>query len=78
MGECNPLSDSAYFKEPKVVILASHLGRTNGKFVKGLSLKPVAEALEKMIQHPVTFLEGYTEQAARNKVKNAKLGNILH
>ncbi|KAI9026290.1 3-phosphoglycerate kinase [Hyaloraphidium curvatum] len=41
----------------KAVILASHLGRPDGKKVDKYSLKPVAEELEKLLGKKVTFLQ---------------------
>jgi len=38
------------------VVLMSHLGRPDGKVIAKFSLKPVAEALEKLLGKPVTFL----------------------
>lgn len=40
----------------KAVILASHLGRPDGKKVEKYSLKPVAEEVEKLLGKKVTFL----------------------
>ncbi|MGA6925281.1 MAG: phosphoglycerate kinase [Desulfosarcina sp.] len=39
------------------LILMSHLGRPKGKRVPALSLKPCAEALERLLGHPVAFVE---------------------
>lgn len=38
------------------VVLMSHLGRPDGKVIAAFSLKPVAEALEKLLGKPVKFL----------------------
>jgi len=38
------------------VVLMSHLGRPDGKVIAKFSLKPVAEALEKLLGKPVKFL----------------------
>ncbi len=38
------------------VVLMSHLGRPDGKAIAKFSLKPVAEALEKLLGKPVKFL----------------------
>ncbi|HEY0864972.1 MAG TPA: phosphoglycerate kinase [Lacunisphaera sp.] len=39
------------------VVLASHLGRPDGKKIAKFSLKPVAAELEKLLGKPVTFLD---------------------
>jgi len=39
------------------VVLASHLGRPDGKKIAKFSLKPVAAELEKLLGQPVTFLD---------------------
>jgi len=39
------------------VVLASHLGRPDGKKIARFSLKPVAAELEKLLGKPVTFLD---------------------
>lgn len=39
------------------VVLASHLGRPDGKKIAKFSLKPVATELEKLLGKPVTFLD---------------------
>ncbi|MFQ3669922.1 MAG: phosphoglycerate kinase [Verrucomicrobiia bacterium] len=38
------------------VVLMSHLGRPNGQVTPKYSLKPVADKLAELLQHPVTFL----------------------
>ena len=38
------------------VVLASHLGRPDGKVIAKFSLKPVADELAKLLEKPVTFL----------------------
>src|SRR5690606_41341411 len=37
------------------LVLASHLGRPDGKVIEKFSLKPVAAALEKLLGQPVQF-----------------------
>ena len=45
-------------KGAKSVVLASHLGRPDGKPNPKFSLAPVAKALEAILGKPVTFLSG--------------------
>jgi phosphoglycerate kinase len=40
---------------PKKLILMSHLGRPDGKFVASMSLRPVADRLSKLIRMPVAL-----------------------
>ncbi|MDR0985177.1 MAG: phosphoglycerate kinase [Endomicrobium sp.] len=39
------------------IILISHLGRPNGKFVKNMSLKPVAKRLGEILNLPIKFID---------------------
>ena len=38
------------------VVLMSHLGRPDGRVIPSLTLKPIAEALEGLLERPVKFL----------------------
>jgi len=59
------------------VILCSHLGRPKGKVNLELSLKPVAEYLDKLIDAPVYFAEDCVGPKAASAVKKLKSGEIL-
>merc|ERR1719421_2460714 len=44
-------------KNPKSIVLASHLGRPDGRVQEKFSLAPVAKVLEEKLGKPVTFLK---------------------
>src|SRR5947207_3936178 len=58
------------------VILLAHFGRPKGRDVKD-SLKPVAEALSKVIKKPVAFADDCIGEAAAKAVAAMKDGDIL-
>src|SRR5438067_5649434 len=58
------------------VILLAHFGRPKGRDAKD-SLKPVAEALAKVIKKPVAFAEDCIGEAAAKAVAAMKDGDIL-
>ncbi|MGM5480041.1 MAG: phosphoglycerate kinase [Nanobdellota archaeon] len=49
-------------QSPKQLILASHLGRPNGKRMSTLSLHPVLDRLEEYLEQPVYFHQDIYEQ----------------
>jgi phosphoglycerate kinase len=58
------------------VVLASHLGRPNGRASPQLSLRPVAIRLSELLGRPVTFAEDSVGDAARRAVDEAhRAGN---
>src|SRR3954465_1429546 len=58
------------------VILLAHFGRPKGRDVRD-SLKPVAEALSKVIKKPVAFADDCIGEIAQNAVAAMKNGDIL-
>jgi phosphoglycerate kinase len=58
------------------VILLAHFGRPKGRDAKD-SLKPVAEALSKVIKKPVAFADDCIGEAAAKAVAAMKDGDIL-
>ena len=58
------------------VILLAHFGRPKGRDAKD-SLKPVAEALSKVIEKPVGFADDCIGEAAAKAVAAMKYGDIL-
>ena len=61
--------------DAKKIILISHLGRPEGKD-KSLSLKPVAEALKKLLPN-VSFIDDVSGPDVEQAVKAMKKGDIL-
>jgi len=59
------------------VVLASHLGRPDGKVIEKFSLKPVAAALEKLLGKPVQFVAESVGPAAENAAAALKPGQVL-
>ncbi|EMR09492.1 phosphoglycerate kinase [Pneumocystis murina B123] len=61
----------------KAVILASHLGRPNGKRNEKYSLKPVSEELERLLQRNVLFLDDCVGENVEKICKEATNGQII-
>jgi len=59
------------------VILCSHLGRPKGEVDPELSLKPVAEYLDKMVDAPVKFAEDCIGDVAQKAADELEPGQIL-
>lgn len=59
------------------VILMSHLGRPRGKIVKELSLEPVANHLEKLINKKVKFIDKSVGEVVKNEVNFLNPGEIV-
>ena len=59
------------------VILASHLGRPKGKVNPKMSLKPVAEALSKILNRKVSLASDCVGDAVLAQAKDMKEGDIL-
>ena len=59
------------------VILCSHLGRPKGEVKPGLSLKPVAEYLDNLIDAPVHFAEDCIGEKAESAAEALKTGQVL-
>ncbi len=59
------------------VILMSHLGRPDGKRIEKFSLKPVAEALQKLIGRPVQFLNDCVGAEVEAACAKAKPGDVI-
>jgi phosphoglycerate kinase len=59
------------------VVLCSHLGRPKGKVVPGLSLRPVAAQLAKLLGVAVEFAEDCVGPTARAAVTGLRPGDLL-
>ncbi len=67
-----------YLLERKaVLILASHLGRPKGRAKPGLSLRPVAERLEQLLERRVFFLADCIGTTVSAAVQNGKPGDLF-
>jgi len=59
------------------IILASHLGRPNGKIVSELRLDPVARHLERLLQRPVTKLDDCLGPTVHHAISQMRSGDIV-
>jgi len=59
------------------VILASHLGRPDGKAVAKYSLKPVAAKLQELLGKPVKFLDDCVGESVEKECAAAKPGDVI-
>lgn len=59
------------------IILASHLGRPNGKKNPKLSLQPVASVLAKLLEQPVTFCNDCVGPEVKAAVASMQPGSII-
>ncbi len=59
------------------IVLASHLGRPKGQPKPELSLKPVADRLEKLLGRPVTFATDSVGEEARDACRRAGPGGVV-
>ena len=58
------------------VVVCSHLGRPQGPD-PGLSLRPVAQRMERLAAHPVTFVADTIGEAAQEAAEDLSLGSVL-
>jgi phosphoglycerate kinase len=59
------------------VILASHLGRPDGKVVQGLSLEPAGAVLQKLLGQDVTIADDCVGDGVRKNVADLREGQVL-
>jgi len=59
------------------VVLMSHLGRPDGKRIEKFSLKPVADALAKLLGRPVQFLNDCVGAEVEAACAKAKPGDVI-
>ena len=64
-------------KQEAKIILISHLGRPNGKRVEKLSLKPVAERLERILKKKVRFSKDIIGWSVKKQIEMMNFGDIL-
>jgi phosphoglycerate kinase len=63
--------------EDAKVILASHLGRPNGKVIPALSLKPIAKRLHRLLNKEVKLASNCIGPEVRKQVDNMQVGDVL-
>jgi len=63
--------------EQAKVILASHMGRPNGKVVKGLSLAPVAKRLQRLLNKEVYLAPDCVGEDVKKMVDRMEPGDII-
>jgi len=59
------------------VILASHLGRPDGKVVESMRMTAVAESLAKLLGKPVVYVKEIAGPEVEAKVKTMKPGDVM-
>src|SRR3989441_10324504 len=59
------------------IILASHLGRPNGRRDPSMSLRPVAARLADLIQRPVAFVDDCTGEKVEKTANALRPGDVL-
>jgi 3-phosphoglycerate kinase len=64
-------------KKGAKVVLISHLGSPDGKFVKDLSLKPIAFYLDSQAKKKVTFIADCIGPHVKSQINKMKPGQIL-
>ncbi|CCK71596.1 uncharacterized protein KNAG_0H01820 [Huiozyma naganishii CBS 8797] len=64
-------------RQPKYIVLASHLGRPNGERNDKYSLAPVAAELEKLLGKKVQFLSDCVGPEVNSAVKAAAPGSVI-
>lgn len=67
-----------YLKEQgAIIILASHLGRPDGKVVRELSMVPVAAKLSEILEEEITIADTTTGSAVQSELTVTKPGQIV-
>ena len=59
------------------VVLASHLGRPNGKIDPRYSLRPVAKRIRELIDEPVSFVDSCVGESAQQAIAAIPEGGVL-
>ena len=64
-------------KKGAKLLLMSHLGRPEGKFIKELSLKPVSQKLEELLKRKVGFLADYQGEKTEKEIEKMRPGEVI-
>ncbi|OHT14473.1 Phosphoglycerate kinase [Tritrichomonas foetus] len=75
--ETIPTIKEIFEKGAKSIVLLSHLGRPDGRVVPKYTLRPVAERLQELYGHPVTFLEDCVGPAVEAAVADPAQGSVI-
>ena len=63
-------------KQAKIIIL-SHIGRPNGKVVKGMSLEPISKKLSSLLNKEVLFNKNLINENTLSEVNKMPIGSIM-
>jgi len=63
-------------KQAKIIVL-SHIGRPKGKFVKGMSLKPISKKLASLLNKEVLFNKNAINENTLSEVNKISSGSIM-
>ena len=63
-------------KQAKIIIL-SHIGRPNGKVVKGMSLEPISKKLSSLLNKEVLFNKNLINENTLSEVNKMPNGSIM-
>jgi len=63
-------------KKAKVIIL-SHIGRPKGKFIEGMSLKPISKKLETLLNRNILFYENIINENTLAEINKIQSGSII-
>lgn len=76
LSRVTPTIEELSSKGAKVILLA-HFGRPKGQVVPEMSLKPVAQALEEVLDHRVDFGSDCTGEIATKEVEEMASGDVV-
>ena len=63
-------------KKAKIIIL-SHIGRPKGKFIEGMSLRPISKKLETLLSEKILFYENIINENTLSEVNKIQSGSII-
>lgn len=63
-------------RDSKIVII-SHMGRPKGEFIRSLSLGPLVDEIEKLLNKKIRFATDCTGEKVRNKIASMNLGDVI-
>jgi 3-phosphoglycerate kinase len=66
-----------YILEARSIVLMSHLGRPDGRYVKEFSLAPIAKELERLLHQTVLFLKDCVGDLVEELCKEPEMGSVM-